>query len=256
MDTQQHRNEEYIETTEPPTAARRHILLVEDDASIRNMLSFTLARQGYLCDEAADVKSARRCMEQHRPELMLLDWMLPDTSGLAYLQELRRERDTRDLPIIMLSARAAEQDRVDGLDNGADDYIVKPFSTPELISRVEALMRRSTRPLAIGDNDVRRAPVRCAQLTLEPWSQRVLVDDKVCSLSPTEYRLLEIFLTHPDRVYDRRQLLQQVRDPGSAIGVRTIDVYIRRLRAALAPFGCARFVQTVHGAGYRFSVEV
>lgn len=255
MDTQHQRDEGYIEHSELPAPTRRHLLIVEDDASIRSMLVFTLVRQGYLCDEADSVQAARRCMEQQRPELMLLDWMLPDTSGLSYLQELRQQRNTRDLPIIMLSARATEQDRVDGLDNGADDYVVKPFSMPELISRVEALLRRSTRPLSMGANDVMRAPLRCAQLTLEPWSQRVLVADKVCALSPTEYRLLEIFLTHPDRIYDRRQLLQQVRDPDSLIGVRTIDVYIRRLRAALAPFGCDGFVQTVHGTGYRFSVD-
>ena len=254
MSTRQ-RDDEHVADAELVGPTRRQLLIVEDDAAIRGMLAFTLTRHGYLCDEAADVESARRSLAQRRPDLILLDWMLPDTSGLSYLQALRQDEDARSIPVIMLSARAAEDDRVEGLDNGADDYIVKPFSTPELISRVDALLRRAAKPLAMGRVESKRTPLRCAQLTMEPWSQRVLVDGKVCALSPTEYRLLEVFLTQPERVHDRQQLLQQVRSPGVVVGERTVDVHIRRLRAALAPFGCDRFVQTVHGSGYRFSAE-
>ena len=224
----------------------RQILVVEDERAIREMIAFGLRRAGFEVREAEDSRSARSSMADRRPDLMLIDWMLPDTSGLELTRAIKRERETRDLPIIMLTARAAEADKVAGLDGGADDYLTKPFSPRELLARVNALLRRSGVP----DNG---EAVKLGELELDRAGHRVSAGGRPVVLGPTEYRLLEFFMLHPDRVYSREQLLDRVWGGNVYVEERTIDVHIRRLRKALEEFACDGYVQTVRGAGYRFS---
>ncbi len=227
----------------------KHILIVEDERPIREMIAFGLKRAGFEVREAEDSRSARSALADRRPDLMLIDWMLPDTSGLELTRSLKRERETRDLPIIMLTARAAEADKIAGLDGGADDYLTKPFSPRELLARVNALLRRASgqdegEAVALGD------------LALDRAGHRVSSSGRPVALGPTEYRLLEFFMLHPDRVYSREQLLDRVWGGNVYVEERTIDVHIRRLRKALEGFECDQYIQTVRGAGYRFSVRV
>lgn len=225
----------------------RRILIVEDEAPIRQMLAFNLSRAGFDVDEAEDCSTARQRIADLRPDLVLVDWMLPDTSGLELTRSLRREDINRDLPIIMLTAKAAEREKIVGLEGGADDYITKPFSPKELIARINALLRRSA-----PDGE---APLQEGDLRLDPVSHRVLIGDDEINLGPTEFRLLRFMMQNPDRVYSRGQLLDFVWGQNVYVEERTVDVHVRRLRKALEDHEVDRYVQTVRGAGYRFSVR-
>jgi two-component system phosphate regulon response regulator PhoB len=228
--------------------AQKQILIVEDEQPIREMIAFGLRRAGFMVREAEDCRGARAALVDQRPDLILVDWMLPDNSGLELTRALKRERETRDLPIIMLTARAEEPDKIAGLDGGADDYVTKPFSPRELIARVNAVLRRA------GTTDETET-LRFEALTLDRAAHRVMVGNDPVALGPTEYRLLEFFMTHPERVYSREQLLDRVWGGNVYVEERTIDVHIRRLRRALEPHRCDHLVQTVRGAGYRFSTR-
>ena len=223
----------------------RRILVVEDEAAIRQMIAFNLTRAGFDVAEAEDCTSARSMIADQRPDLVLVDWMLPDSSGLELTRSLRRDTANRELPIIMLTARAEERDKVMGLDGGADDYITKPFSPRELVARIGALLRRS----APSDDE----PITARELRLNPVSHRVTCEGKEIALGPTEYRLLKFLMSNPERVYSRGQLLDFVWGQNVYVEERTVDVHVRRLRKALEPFDVDKYVQTVRGVGYRFS---
>ncbi len=227
---------------------RGRILIVDDEAAIRQMVCLALTEAGYRCLEAADSGEAQTRIHAELPDLILLDWMLPQLSGLDYARRLRRERLTRDIPIIMLTARIEEDDKIRGLEGGADDYITKPFSTRELIARIKALLRR-TSPHA-GDTAVEHDG-----LQLDPVTHRVSAHGRHLDLGPTEFRLLHFFMTHPERVHSRERLLNGVWGDNVYLEERTVDVHIRRLRRALTESGHDRLIQTVRGAGYRFSAQ-
>jgi two-component system phosphate regulon response regulator PhoB len=224
---------------------QKKILVVEDERSIRDMLAFNLGRAGYAVAGAGDGREARAAIADGFPDVVLMDWMLPDISGLELTRQLKRDPETREIPIIMVTARAEEDDRVRGLDGGADDYIVKPFSPRELLARIRAALRRN----GPGEDEV----FRFGELTLDAASHEVRVGSAEIALGPTEYRLLEFFLRHPERAYTRGQLLDAVWGRDAVVEERTVDVHIRRLRVALEPGGHDRLVQTVRGHGYRFS---
>ncbi|MFN2334412.1 MAG: phosphate regulon transcriptional regulator PhoB [Wenzhouxiangellaceae bacterium] len=226
----------------------KKILVVEDDDAIRDMILFSLRRAGYIVLEATSCQHARVQIVDHLPDLILLDWMLPDTSGVEFARALARDEMTRNIPIVMLTARATEDDKVRGLDSGIDDYMTKPFSARELLARLRAVLRRTAPE---GNTE----EVRAGDLSLNLASHRVMVGNQPVDLGPTEYRMLKFFLTHQDRVYSRSQLLDHVWGGGVYVEERTVDVHVLRLRKALTPFGCAGFIQTVRGAGYRFSGE-
>jgi two-component system phosphate regulon response regulator PhoB len=226
----------------------KQILIVEDERPIREMIAFGLRRSGFEVREAEDVGAARASIADHRPDLVLVDWMLPDMSGLELTRALKRDKDTQEVPIIMLTARADEQDKIMGLDGGADDYLTKPFSPRELLARINAVLRRASNG---GGDDV----VQADGLVLDSGSHRVTVGDRTVQLGPTEYRLLSFFMTHTERVYSRAQLLDRVWGGNVYVEERTVDVHIRRLRKALEAFSYDRFIQTVRGSGYRFSVR-
>ena len=225
----------------------RRILVVEDEAPIRQMIAFNLSRAGFEVEEAEDCTSARLRIADSRPDLMLVDWMLPDSSGLELTRTLRREEANREMPIIMLTARAEERDKLLGLDGGADDYITKPFSARELLSRINAVLRRAApsadEPLVAGD------------LQLDPVSHRVFVGEREIQLGPTEYRLLKFLMENANRVYSRTQLLDFVWGQNVYIEERTVDVHVRRLRKVLEEYKVEQYIQTVRGAGYRFSAR-
>ena len=226
----------------------KQVLIVEDERPIREMIAFGLRRAGFDVREAEDCRSARAALADRRPDLMLVDWMLPDMSGLELTRALKRDRETRELPIILLTARSEEGDKVAGLEGGADDYITKPFSPRELLARIHAVLRRSS-PNASEER------IEVEGLSLDQASHRVLIGDATVGLGPTEYRMLEFFMTHPERVYSRDQLLDRIWGGNVYVEERTIDVHIRRLRKALEEFGYDRFIQTVRGSGYRFSAR-
>jgi len=226
----------------------RKILVVEDETAIREMLAFTLQRGGYTVLEAADARAAVECLAE-KPDLVLLDWMLPGLSGVELARRLRREDVSRQLPIIMLTARGEEENRLKGFEAGVDDYVTKPFSTQELLARIKAVLRRSA-PQEMPEL------IKINGLELDLASHRLRVHGQALDLGPTEFRLLNFFMTHPERVYSRDQLLDQVWGDNVYIEDRTVDVHIRRLRKALAPHGFDRYVQTVRGAGYRFSKQL
>jgi two-component system, OmpR family, phosphate regulon response regulator PhoB len=207
-----------------------------------------LRQAGFEPLEAEDAVAARRLVADLSPDLVLMDWMLPGTSGIEMTRELKQGELTRELPVIMLTARGEEDDKVRGLECGADDYVTKPFSPRELIARIRALLRRLA-PHATEE------VVEAGALRLDPASHRVLVADQAVELGPTEFRLLHFFMTHPDKVYSRTRLLDNVWGTNVYIEERTVDVHIRRLRKALEPFGAEGLVQTVRGAGYRFSAQ-
>lgn len=228
--------------------AAKQILIVEDERPIREMIAFGLKRAGFEVREAEDCRAARALLADKRPDLLLVDWMLPDMSGLELARSLKRDRDMRELPIIMLTARAEETDKVAGLEGGADDYVTKPFSPRELLARINAVLRR-------GSARASDERIEFDGLALDQASHRVLVGERTIALGPTEYRMLEFFMTHPERVYTRDQLLDRVWGGNVYVEERTIDVHIRRLRKALEDFGYDRFIQTVRGSGYRFSAR-
>jgi len=226
----------------------KQILVVEDERPIREMIAFGLRRAGFEVREAADARSGRAEVANKLPDLLLVDWMLPDTSGLEFTRALKRDRETRELPIIMLTARAEEGDKVAGLEGGADDYITKPFSPRELLARINAVLRRAMPAEGSERIDIEG-------LVLDQSSQRVSSGERTVALGPTEYRMLAFFMTHPERVYTREQLLDRVWGGNVYVEERTIDVHIRRLRKALEEFGYDRLIQTVRGSGYRFSAR-
>jgi two-component system phosphate regulon response regulator PhoB len=225
----------------------RRILVVEDEEPIRQMIAFNLTRAGFEVDEAEDSSSARLRIADCRPDLLLVDWMLPDSSGLELTRTLRREDANKDIPIIMLTARAEERDKILGLDGGVDDYITKPFSPRELLSRINAVLRR-----AAPQTD---EPLLAGRLRLDPVSHRVFVGEREIGVGPTEYRLLKFLMENADRVYSRPQLLDFVWGQNVYVEERTIDVHVRRLRKVLEEFQVDQYIQTVRGAGYRFSTR-
>ncbi|AOU97233.1 phosphate regulon transcriptional regulatory protein PhoB [Acidihalobacter yilgarnensis] len=224
------------------------ILLVEDEPAIREMVGFALGRAGLEVREAADVGQAQTLLAERLPDLVLLDWMLPGVSGIDYARRLKREEYTRELPIIMLTARGDENDKVGGLDAGVDDYVTKPFSPRELVARIRAVLRRA-KP------EPGEQPLEVAGLALDGSSHRVTADGTELEMGPTEFRLLQFFMAHPERVYSREQLLDRVWGRNAYVEERTVDVHILRLRKALNPYGYDSLVQTVRGAGYRFSAR-
>lgn len=228
---------------------QRHILIVEDEAAIREMVAFALRETGFEVAEAVDMAGAWRDITDQPPNLVLLDWMLPDVNGIELLRRLRREELTRNIPVIMLTARTDEQDRVRGLDVGADDYITKPFSVRELVARIQAVLRRTT-------PDASEEVLEVEGLILDPASHRVTANGDTLKMGPTEFRLLHFLMTHPERVYTRSQLLDRVWGANVVVEERTVDVHIRRLRKALERQGLDHLIQTVRGAGYRFSQQV
>ncbi len=222
------------------------ILVVEDERAIRDMIAFGLKRAGYSVREAEDARAAREVLADRLPDLALIDWMLPDTSGLELTRSMKRDRHTRDLPIIMLTARAEEGDKVTGLESGADDYITKPFSPRELLARIGAVLRRAG---TVGLDQV----IEFDGLKLDQQGQRITVNEEVLPLARTEFRMLELFMSRPERVFSREQLIARLWGSDTSVEDRTIDVCIRRLRMALEPYGMERYIQTVRSAGYRFS---
>ncbi len=224
------------------------ILIVEDDAAIREMIAASLRKSDLQPLEAENAEAALRVLGDRLPELILLDWMLPGQSGVEFARRLKRDDATRDVPIIMITAKGEEADRLRGFDTGVDDYVCKPFSPRELIARIRAILRRAGGHGGPG-------AVRVAELCLDPASYRVTVGAHPVKLGPTEFRLLKFFMTHPDRVFDRAQLLDRVWGRNVYVEERTVDVHIRRLRKALHPHGYDTLIQTVHGAGYRFSQD-
>ena len=222
------------------------ILIVEDEPAIREMVAFALRKAGMDPMHAADARAAQGMIAERVPDLILLDWMLPGSSGLELARRLRKEDLTRSVPIIMLTARGEETDRVGGFEAGIDDYVVKPFSPRELIARINAVMRRTHGADSEGVIEV-------GGLKIDSAAHRVYAGEATVPIGPTEYRLLHFFMTHAERVYTRSQLLDYVWGGSVYVEERTVDVHIRRLRKTLEPFHCDGLVQTVRGAGYRFS---
>jgi len=221
------------------------VLVVEDEPAIQELISVTLARHGHTVRRSATAQEAAQAVADELPDLILLDWMLPDGSGPAFARKLRAEGRTREVPIIMLTARAGEDDKVQGLQSGVDDYMTKPFSPRELEARIQAVLRRRT-------PHVSKEAVEVGDLVLNPATRSVAGGRTPLRMGPTEFELLHFFMTHTDRVYTRTQILDQVWGDHVFLEDRTVDVHIRRLREALAPSGHDRLVQTVRGAGYRF----
>lgn len=226
-----------------------YILVVEDETPIREMITFVLEQNGFNSVEACDIKQAKENIVEPYPDLILLDWMLPGGTGVKLAQTLKQNEFTRNIPIIMLTARADEDDKVKGLDAGVDDYVTKPFSPKELIARIKAVIRRVS-PTLLAEK------VEFHGLKLDPVSHHVTIDNKALELGPTEFRLLHFFMTHTERVYSREQLLDNVWGTNVYVEDRTVDVHIRRLRKAISGAGHEEFIQTVRGAGYRFSGKV
>lgn len=222
------------------------ILVVEDEPAIRELLKVNLLDAGYEVKEAPDAESAQGLLNDALPDLLLLDWMLPGQSGLAWAKRLRADARTRDIPIIMVTARSDEGDRVAGLEAWVDDYVTKPFSPRELKARIKSVLRRRAPEAA-------QEALAVGPLTLDPVTHRVTVNDHAVTMGPTEFRLLRYLLARPERVHSRAQLLDQVWGDHVYIEERTVDVHIRRLRVALEPFGADNLVETVRGSGYRLA---
>lgn len=224
------------------------VLVVEDEPAIQRLIEFALVQAGFKVVLAESAEDAKAIIAEKLPDVLLLDWMLPKMSGVAFAQALREAARTSDLPIIMLTARSEENDKELGLNLGADDYVTKPFSPRELVARIKALLRR-------------RAPqktdsvVKVGRMTLNPQDHEVSVDGRSVHLGPTEFKLLHFFMTHTDRIYGRAELLDLVWGDHVFIEERTVDVHIRRLRKALEEMGVAHYVQTVRGVGYGFSAK-
>lgn len=232
---------------------QKKILIVDDEPAIRDMVAFALRKGEFDPIHAGDAREAQSAIADHVPDLILLDWMLPGTSGLELARRWRKDPLTREIPIIMLTARGEENDRVGGLEAGVDDYVVKPFSARELLARIRAVMRRSR-------EDDEDGSVAIGALRIDGAAHRVFADNAgtpaPVPIGPTEYRLLHFFMTHPERVYTRSQLLDHVWGGSVYVEERTVDVHIRRLRKTLEPHQLEGMVQTVRGAGYRFSAAL
>ncbi|HET7558093.1 MAG TPA: phosphate regulon transcriptional regulator PhoB [Rhodanobacteraceae bacterium] len=227
---------------------QKRILIVEDESAIRDMVAFALRQADMFPVPAVDARAALSAIADQPPDLVLLDWMLPGMSGLELARRLRREEATRDIPVIMLTARGEEIDRINGLEAGVDDYVVKPFSTRELLARIRAVLRRTQGEDGSGS-------VEIGGLRVDGAAHRVYAHNEPVQIGPTEYRLLHFFITHPERVYSRAQLLDHVWGGSVYVEERTVDVHIRRLRQTLEPHGLEGMVQTVRGTGYRFSAS-
>ena len=225
-----------------------NILLVEDEPAIQELIAFNLNQSGHHVLRAASAEAAMTLVKNALPDLVLLDWMLPGQSGIEFAKKLRADERTRAVPIIMLTARSDEQDKITGLETGADDYITKPFSPRELQARIKAVLRRRAPQMTDDAVEVRG-------LKLDPGTHRVYAGEQPLDLGPTEFRLLHFFMTHPERVHSRAQLLDQVWGDHVFVEERTVDVHIRRLRSALEGSGHDSLVQTVRGTGYRFSAQ-
>lgn len=224
------------------------ILVVEDEPAVREMLVFALERAGFVIMAAGDAAQAQAMMAQCTPDLMLIDWMMPGLSGVDFTKRLKNGEASRRIPIIMLTARSDEMDKVRGFDVGADDYVTKPFSPRELVARIKAVLRRAA---PISPDKI----MEIEGLRLDPGGHRVTAHGNAVDLGPTEFRMLNFFMAHPERVYSRGQLLDKVWGTEVYIEERTVDVHIRRLRKALAEHGHDRLIQTVRGTGYRFSAR-
>jgi len=227
--------------------AKQSILVIDDEPAIRDMLQIALDAAGFKVGLAEDAKQAYPIIIDTPPDLILLDWMMPGTSGIELLRRLRR--DEINVPVIMLTAKVEEASKISGLDSGADDYIAKPFSPRELVSRVKAILRRTS------EESIKEV-IFAGALKLDQLNRRVNIGDTLVSLGPTEYKLLQFFLTHQDRVYTRDQILDNVWGRNVYLDERTVDVHIRRLRKAISIAGHENYVQTVRGAGYRFSIQL
>ncbi|MGL6408867.1 phosphate regulon transcriptional regulator PhoB [Aeromonas veronii] len=227
----------------------KRILVVEDEAPIREMLCFVLEQKGYEAIEAEDYADGLAKVREPYPELIVLDWMMPGGSGIQFIKQLKQDEVTRQIPVVMLTARGEEEDKVRGLEAGADDYITKPFSPKELTARLHAVMRRVS-PTSVDE------VIEVQGLKLDPVSHRVSAEEKALDMGPTEFKLLHFFMTHPERVYSREQLLNNVWGTNVYVEDRTVDVHIRRLRKAIEETGHDRLIQTVRGAGYRFSTRL
>ena len=226
----------------------RTVLIVDDEFAIRDMLRMALEMSEFRCIEAEDIQQAHARIVDERPDIVLLDWMLPGGSGLELLRRLKRDELTREVPVIMLTAKTAEDNVIQGLDVGADDYITKPFAPRELIARINALLRRSS---GAGEGE----KIQVGELLLDAGSRRISIANQPLEMGPTEFNLLQFFMSHPERAYTRGQLLDSVWGANVYVEERTVDVHIRRLRKALqSPAGdYSNLVQTVRGTGYRFS---
>ena len=227
-------------------SGKQTILVVEDEVPIRTMIRYALEKAGFIVKEAGDALAAEKIIAEQRPHLILLDWMLPKMSGIEFTCRLKRHVNTKGIPIILLTAKAEEDNKVMGLESGADDYVVKPFSPRELIARIKAVLRRGSEP---EENNL----LRIKDLVVDTRSQRCMIADKAIKLGPLEFRLLCFFMRHPDRVYSRDELLSYVWGEHAYIDERTVDVHIRRLRRNLTFGEHHKLIQTVHGSGYRFS---
>lgn len=227
------------------------ILVVDDESSILNMVKMALELDGYRVITADSAALAHSLIHDHQPDLLLLDWMMPGTSGLELLRRLRRQDDTANLPVIMLTAKTTEESQITGLDAGADDYIAKPFSPRELGARIRAVLRRTG-----SSKDAASALLIAGPLTIDVDSHRVTIAEQPVILAPTEYRLLQFFMQNPERVYTRDNIMDQVWGNNIYLDERTVDVHIRRLRKAISLLDCDKFIQTVRGTGYRFSPQL
>jgi len=234
-----------IEHPQPNKMTAITILLVEDEPDIREMLDFALSRAGFQVSEAGSAEEALRKLDGVLPNLIIIDWMLPGMSGVELARRLRSDELTRQLPAIMLTARGEESDKLKSFDSGVDDYMVKPFSPRELIARVKALLRRSGSP----EDGI----IESGSISMNLTAHEVTVGGKEVKMGPTEYRLLELLVRHPNRVFDRAQLLDRVWGRSVYVEERTVDVHVLRLRKTLKPYGAHTAIQTVRGIGYRFS---
>jgi len=228
--------------------AKHKILIIDDEPAITEMVAIALELADFEVLEADNALRGHEIIVDQRPDLILLDWMLPSISGIELARRLKRDDITAEIPIIMLTAKSEEDNKIQGLEVGADDYITKPFSTRELVSRIKAVLRRSLPSAA-------DKAIEVEGLCLDPVSHRISANDQPIDMGPTEYRLLEFFMTHQERAYSRAQLLDQVWGGGVYVEDRTVDVHIRRLRKLLEPYNFDRFIQTVRGTGYRFSIK-
>lgn len=221
------------------------ILMIEDELSIRDMVRFAFKDSGFLLIEAGNIMEAEQKILKQIPDLILLDWMLPGMSGIDFIKQLKRKPQTKEIPIIMLTAKAGDDNKIKGLETGADDYVTKPFSPRELMARIKTVLRRG--PLVTPDGII-----RANELCVNTNTHDVTVREKIIILAPIEYKLLYFFITHQDRLYSREQLLNQIWGGEIDVTDRTVDVQIRRLRSRLKPYGYHDYIKTVRGAGYQF----
>jgi len=227
--------------------SQKIILLVEDELAIREMMKFAFINSQYQLIEAEDAEQALLLIIKNKPDLILLDWMLPGINGIEFARRLKQDSSNHEIPIIMLTARGEEVDRIRGFDVGIDDYVTKPFSPKELLARIKAVLRRIS--------PEKEGQIELGGICFDNTCHRVSVDNKLIDIGPTEYKLLYFFITHAERVYSRSQLLDHVWGGEVYIEDRTVDVHIRRLRKILSTYDKDKLIQTVRGSGYRFSIQ-